>query len=174
MKTVCLTIIAILLQSLSVSVQSQQAKIIDLYERIFTDSFPVGEYNATFDIPRNYQLSFPIARKPSSIIEREVPADGHGQMAITNYRVLKEFKDNNGNKYSLVRCVLETGRTHQIRVHFSHIGHPLLGDSLYGNASVLVPGQALCCTKLSFFHPISNEEICFEIPFPVSYILHFT
>ena len=61
MKTVCLTIIAILLQSLSVSVQSQQAKIIDLYERIFTDSFPVGEYNATFDIPRNYQLSFPIA-----------------------------------------------------------------------------------------------------------------
>ena len=55
MKTVCLTIIAILLQSLSVSVQSQQAKI------IFTDSFPVGEYNATFDIPRNYQLSFPIA-----------------------------------------------------------------------------------------------------------------
>ena len=120
------------------------------------------------------QLSFPIARKPSSIIEREVPADGHGQMSITNYRVLKEFKDNNGNKYSLVRCVLETGRTHQIRVHFSHIGHPLLGDSLYGNASVLVPGQALCCTKLSFFHPISNEEICFEIPFPVSYILHFT
>ena len=123
---------------------------------------------------REGKLCFPIARKPGSIIEREVPISGNGQIAITNYSVLKEFKDDTGNKYSLVKCILETGRTHQIRVHFSHIGNPLLGDSLYGNASDLIPGQALCCTKLSFIHPITRKNISFEIPFPIPYIFHFT
>ena len=57
---------------------------------------------------------------------------------------------------------METGRTHQIRVHFASIGHPLLGDSLYGEKSDLIDGQALSCTKLSFIHPISDEKIVFE------------
>ena len=58
---------------------------------------------------------------------------------------------------------METGRTHQIRVHFASIGHPLLGDSLYGEKSDFIDGQALACTKLSFIHPISDEKMTLEI-----------
>ena len=98
----------------------------------------------------------PIARKQNSIIERCI--DESGKKAVTHYEVVKEF-DN----CSLVKCTLETGRTHQIRVHFASIGHPLLGDSLYGEKSDLIDGQALSCTKLSFIHPVSNKKMALEI-----------
>ena len=98
----------------------------------------------------------PIARKQNSIIERCI--DENGKKAITHYEVIKEF-----DKYSLVKCILQTGRTHQIRVHFATIGHPLLGDSLYGEKSNLIDGQALTCTKLSFIHPVSKKNVEFEI-----------
>ena len=97
----------------------------------------------------------PIARKENSIIERCI--DENGKRAVTHYEVIKEF-DNS----SLVKCTLETGRTHQIRVHFASIGHPLLGDSLYGEKSDFIDGQALSCTKLSFIHPVSDKKIVFE------------
>lgn len=99
-------------------------------------------------------INAPIDRKPNSIIERCVSPDG--KMAITHYEVLKSF-DN----YSLVKCILETGRTHQIRVHLAYIGHPLLGDSLYGHPSDIINRQALHSYKISFLHPISNKEINF-------------
>ena len=98
----------------------------------------------------------PIARKQNSIIERCI--DENGKRAITHYEVIKEFDD-----YSLVKCTLETGRTHQIRVHFASINHPLLGDSLYGEKSDFTDGQALTCTKLSFIHPVSKKNVEFEI-----------
>ena len=84
-----------------------------------------------------------------------------GKPSITNYKVLKEF-DN----YSLVKCILKTGRTHQIRVHMKAIGHPLLGDTLYGSASNLINRQALHCYKINFIHPITKEEIeiCAKVP----------
>lgn len=99
-------------------------------------------------------INAPIDRKPNSIIERCVSPDG--KMAITHYEVLKSF-DN----YSLVKCILETGRTHQIRVHLAYIGHPLLGDSLYGHPSDIINRQALHSYKISFLHPISNKETNF-------------
>lgn len=99
-------------------------------------------------------LSFPISRKKNSIIEREVNANG--QISITHFKVLKE-----SNTLSLVECLLETGRTHQIRVHFSYIGHPLLGDSLYGNPSNLISGQALHSYKINLIHPILKEKMTF-------------
>lgn len=99
-------------------------------------------------------INAPIDRKPNSIIERCVSPDG--KMAITHYEVLKSF-DN----YSLVKCILETGRTHQIRVHLAYIGHPLLGDSLYGHPFDIINRQALHSYKISFLHPISNKEINF-------------
>ena len=102
----------------------------------------------------------PIARKPNSIIERCI--DENGKRAITHYEVIKEFDD-----YSLVKCTLETGRTHQIRVHFASINHPLLGDSLYGEKSNFTDGQALTCTKLSFIHPVSKKNVEFEIKYDV-------
>lgn len=104
-------------------------------------------------------INLPIARKEDSIIERCISDDG--QPSITHYEVLKEF----GN-YSLVRCILETGRTHQIRVHMSAIFHPLIGDSLYGSISDLIDRQALHCYKLRFVHPITKNfmDFCGEIP----------
>ena len=99
-------------------------------------------------------LNLPIARKKNSIIERCV--NNNGQKSITHYEVLQEF-DN----YSLVKCILETGRTHQIRVHMSYIGHPLLGDTLYGKSSPLIDRQALHCSKLEFIHPISKQNMIF-------------
>ena len=104
-------------------------------------------------------LDFPIGRKPGSIIERYVNTSG--QPSKTIYEVVKEFQD-----YTLVKCILETGRTHQIRVHFSHIGHPLLGDTLYGKPSNLISRQALHSYQISFVHPITKKEQFFTCPLP--------
>ena len=99
-------------------------------------------------------INLPIARKSGSIIERCVLE--HGKPSITHYEVLKEFEDKN---YSLVKCILETGRTHQIRVHMMAISHPLLGDTLYGTSSDLINRQALHSYIVSFIHPITKKEI---------------
>ena len=96
-----------------------------------------------------------IARKENSIIERCI--NDNGESAITEYEVIKE-KEN----YSLIKCNLITGRTHQIRVHLKYLGHPLLGDTLYGNKSELIDRQALHSYKISFINPISKEKIEFE------------
>lgn len=104
-------------------------------------------------------LNFPIARKEGSIIERTVSSDGDS--AITHYDVVKEF-----NNLSLVHIVLETGRTHQIRVHFSYIGHPILGDTLYGSPSKLINRQALHSYKLTFIHPVTKKVVSLEAPLP--------
>ena len=109
--------------------------------------------NGIFD-KKSGTINLPIARKENSIIERRISENG--QTAITHYTVLKEF-DN----YSLVKCSLETGRTHQIRVHMSAIGHPLLGDSLYGSISDLINRQALHCFNLQFIHPVYNNDLNF-------------
>lgn len=109
--------------------------------------------NGFFD-KKSGTINLPIARKENSIIERCISENG--QPAITHYEVLKEF-DN----YSLVKCSLETGRTHQIRVHMSAIGHPLLGDSLYGSISDLINRQALHCFNLQFIHPVYNNYLNF-------------
>lgn len=104
-------------------------------------------------------LTFPIARKEGSIIERTVSSDGDS--AITHYDIVKEF-----NNLSLVHITLGTGRTHQIRVHFSYIGHPILGDTLYGRPSELINRQALHSYKLTFTHPVTKKVLSLEAPLP--------
>lgn len=104
-------------------------------------------------------IDLPIARKENSIIERCISEDG--QISITHYEVLKEF-DN----FSLVKCSLETGRTHQIRVHMSNVGHPLIGDSLYGTDSNLIERQALHCYHICFSHPIFKNNLDFVCDLP--------
>lgn len=104
-------------------------------------------------------INLPIARKENSIIERCI--DETGQKSITHYEVLDEFEN-----YSLVKCILETGRTHQIRVHMAAINHPLLGDTLYGNSSKFISRQALHCYKLSFIHPVTKKKISISCPIP--------
>lgn len=98
------------------------------------------------------RIEEPIARKDGSIIERCV--DKTGKRAITEYEVIRRIGNN-----CIIKCKLLTGRTHQIRVHMSYIGHPLLGDSLYGEKNNLINGQALHCYKLTFLHPITHKKI---------------
>ncbi|NRD78263.1 RluA family pseudouridine synthase [Bacillus sp. BRMEA1] len=95
----------------------------------------------------------PIGRDRHHPTRRRVSVSG--QTAVTHYEVVKEDKTN---KLTYVKCWLETGRTHQIRVHFSHIGHPLAGDLLYGGKPI-ADRQALHAAKLEFLHPFSEEEI---------------
>lgn len=103
----------------------------------------------------------PIGRKADSIIEREVRADG--QFAHTDIQLLSTFSVEN-EMYSHIRLKLYTGRTHQIRVHLSHLGHPLVGDELYGGSRKLVQRQALHCAQLRFQHPVTSEILEFELP----------
>jgi 23S rRNA pseudouridine1911/1915/1917 synthase len=104
-------------------------------------------------------IDAPIGRKDGSIIERCVRPDG--KPAITHYKVLEETSDN-----SFVSVVLETGRTHQIRVHFSNLGHPLVGDDLYGGKKEAIARQALHCHKLHLYHPITLAPMTFTAPLP--------
>lgn len=91
-----------------------------------------------------------------------------GKDAITHYRVLKRFA-----KYTYVECILETGRTHQIRVHMAHIGHPLLGDEVYGHvqSSFHLEGQTLHAKILGFYHPRSGSYLETDAPLP-AYFKH--
>ena len=104
-------------------------------------------------------ITAPISRKENSIIERKV--DKEGVPSKTIFKVLEKYLD-----YSLVEFILETGRTHQIRVHTSFIGHPLLGDSLYGNSSSLINRQALHSYFISFVHPITGYQLEVKSEFP--------
>ncbi len=114
-------------------------------------------------------INAPIARKEGSIIERCV--NSNGQNAITEYEVIKEK-----NNMSLIKCHLLTGRTHQIRVHFSYIGHPLIGDTLYGNSQanqLNIKRQALHSSKVSFLHPITNKpfELSSDLPVDLNFYI---
>lgn len=111
-------------------------------------------------------INLPIGRKENSIIERCVCSDG--DIAITHYNVLKSLKNT-----SVVHVTLETGRTHQIRVHLSNIGHPILGDTLYGNHSSVINRQALHAYKVKFIHPITglNVEYIATIPSDIKSII---
>lgn len=97
-------------------------------------------------------IDLPIGRKADSIIERTVIETG--QRAVTHYEVIRIFED-----YSLVNIRLQTGRTHQIRVHFSAIGHPLVGDHLYGAKQDPFLRQALHCSVLRFNQPLTKKPI---------------
>ena len=104
-------------------------------------------------------IDLPIRRVQESIIERGVFDDG--ERAVTHWQAVKS-----DGKNTLLKINLETGRTHQIRVHFAHIGHPLLGDSLYGGDCTLINRQALHCKTIYFTHPITGESISVDSPFP--------
>lgn len=104
-------------------------------------------------------IDAPIGRKDTSIIERTVREDG--QYAVTYFEKISRYTD-----CTLVKAKLETGRTHQIRVHFAYIGHPLLGDELYGGKVDCIERQALHSTELSFYHPFLEKELTFYSELP--------
>ena len=88
-------------------------------------------------------------------------ADDRGDRAVTHYEVLES-----GENYSLHRINLETGRTHQIRVHFAYLGTPLYGDRMYGEEHPIIKRQALHCGKVVFDHPVTKERLELEAPLP--------
>ena len=102
----------------------------------------------------------PLARKEGTIIERTVDFE-HGEEAITHYRLVKE-----ANGHSLVSLKLETGRTHQIRIHMKHLGFPLIGDYLYNPDMEHLSRQALHSHHMEFAHPITGEWMSFTAPLP--------
>ena len=111
--------------------------------------------------PPSGVIDAPIARKENSIIERCI--NPNGDSAISCYKVIDtNFKSD----ISLVSFVLKTGRTHQIRLHSKFIGHPILGDTLYGVPSALIKRQALHSYKVRFIHPILKKIIEIQAPIP--------
>lgn len=133
-----------------------------LIQQMQTNEFKKEYLAIVHGIFENVQgtINLPIARKENSIIERCISENG--QEAITHYEVLKTSND-----LSLVHCILQTGRTHQIRAHMSAIGHPLVGDTLYGpNFSDSITRQALHSYKISFIHPISHQIVSFTSELP--------
>ncbi len=112
--------------------------------------------------PKSGIIDAPIARKNDSAIERCVDFE-KGERAITHYEVLQESTLQN---LSLVNLWLETGRTHQIRVHMKYLGYPLLGDFLYHPDNTKISRQALHAHRLTFLHPITKEPLCFTAPLP--------
>lgn len=133
-----------------------------LIQQMQTNEFKKEYLAIVHGIFENVQgtINLPIARKENSIIERHISENG--QEAVTHYEVLKTSND-----LSLVHCILQTGRTHQIRVHMSAIGHSLVGDTLYGSDfSDSITRQALHSYKISFIHPISHQIVSFTSELP--------
>lgn len=121
--------------------------------------YAVVEGDITAKYGNSGEIIAPIARISDSIINREVREDG--QFAHTKFKVLKS------DEYmSLLEIRLVTGRTHQIRVHFSWDGYPLIGDDLYGGNTELLNRQALHCGAISFVHPINGKQLCVKASFP--------
>lgn len=115
----------------------------------------IKEDSGTIDAPLGRSK---VDRKKQAVVK-------DGRNAVTHFEVLKRYGD-----YTLVKCVLETGRTHQIRVHMKYIGHPLVGDQLYGPRKTLGnSGQFLHAEKLGFIHPRTNEYLEFTAPLPENF-----
>lgn len=105
-------------------------------------------------------INAPIGRSLKDRKKQAVVKDGRN--AVTHFEVLKKYRD-----YTFVKCILETGRTHQIRVHMKYIGHPLVGDPLYGpKKTIKGNGQFLHAGKLGFVHPTTGKLLIFEAPLP--------
>lgn len=135
-----------------IAAQLKEHSITRKYRAICHGILKEDEYRIEKSIGRH-----PVERKKMAINEK------HGKNAITNIKVLERLKNA-----TYIECKLETGRTHQIRVHLSSIGHPLLGDDIYGGVSKLkqVQGQTLHAHILGFIHPRSKEYLEIEAPMP--------
>ncbi len=145
---------------LALSEQLKDHTVSRVYSAIALGNF--GEDSGTVDAPIGRH---PTDRKKMAVLRNSETA----RDAVTHYRVMERY-----GEFTYIKCVLETGRTHQIRVHMKSLGHPLLGDEVYGGGGTkfearnrnLIHGQCLHAGELSFIHPRSGEKIHFECPLP--------
>ncbi len=119
------------------------------------------------EVDRGGTVNAPLARDPHNRVKRTVHTQG--KEAVTHYEVVERFPG-----ITLLRCKLETGRTHQIRVHMQHIGHPLVGESLYSTGrrshfKIPFPRQALHAERLGLIHPVTQEFMQWEVPLPLDF-----
>ncbi len=138
---------------LALSAQLQDHSLFRLYHAVVLGGFREG--SGTVDAP--------IARHPADRKRMAVCRPGEGREAVTHWQVMDSH-----DGYSHIICRLETGRTHQIRVHMAHIGHPLLGDPVYGVKKPFpgLAGQCLHAAQLTFTHPSTGERMTVEAPLP--------
>lgn len=138
---------------LSLAKQLQDHSLFRLYHAVVLGGF--RETEGTVDAP--------IARHPTDRKRMAVCPLGQGRQAVTHYQVVDSH-----DGYTHLTCRLETGRTHQIRVHLAHIGHPLLGDPVYGPKKPFpgLAGQCLHAARLTFTHPVTQERLTVDAPLP--------
>lgn len=127
------------------------------YREIHREYLAIARGSVT---PSEGTIQAPLGRKEGTIIERTVDWE-HGEDAVTHYKVVKE-----ANGHSLVSLRLETGRTHQIRIHMKYLGYPLIGDYLYNPDMEYMTRQALHSHHMEFTHPITGEHMSFTAPLP--------
>lgn len=139
------------LAHMNMSKQIQDRKVIKKYIALVRGTVPENE--ATIDMP--------IARSQKD--RKKMAVDKNGKEAVTHFKVLARY-----DKYTLLEIKIDTGRTHQIRVHMSYIGHPVIGDEVYSNGKneFGVKGQMLHAKYLEFKHPITGKDIKLEAPLP--------
>ena len=119
------------------------------------------------NLPESNTITAPIGRLEGSTIQRQVDFE-NGDYAVTHYKKL-----DSKNGLSLVSLQLETGRTHQIRVHMQHIGHPIIGDFLYHPENNQMSRQALHAYQLEFPHPVTKKQLTFQAPLPTDMSVFF-
>ena len=152
---------------LALSAQLKEHHVSRIYTAIATGNF--REEEGTVDAPIGRH---PVDRKKMAVIRN---SDLRSRDAVTHWSVLARGEAD-GNSFTLLRCQLETGRTHQIRVHMASIGHPLLGDAVYGGANTRfesrhrasIMGQCLHAGELHLTHPRTGEEMQFFAPMPAN------
>ena len=148
----------------ALSEQLEYHGVVREYHLLAKGGFKVD--SQTIDLPIGRH---PVDRKKMAVLTSPT---SHAKEAVTHYEVLERF-----GEVTYLKANLKTGRTHQIRVHFSHIGHALVGDEVYGGAKIrleklhaaLLDGQMLHAKKLSFIHPRTNEKVEFECPLPKNF-----
>ena len=140
----------------SLAAQLAEHSITRKYNAVVYNGFNEDEGTVDQPIGRN-----PQDRKKMAVTQK------HSRHAVTHYRVIERME-----KFTLIEAQLETGRTHQIRVHMTHIGHPLLGDPVYGpkKQPISLDGQALHARVLGFIHPRTGEYMEFEAPLPPHFV----
>lgn len=153
---------------IALSAQLKDHRISRIYDAVALGNLPAE--SGTVDAPIGRH---PVDRKKMAVLRAP---DANARPAVTHWSVLARG-EGSGSRFTLVQCRLETGRTHQIRVHLSSIGHPLLGDPLYGGDRTafqsrhrdLIPGQILHAAHLTFTHPRTGREVTFDAPLPANF-----